>query len=305
MMRALLLSLSVFACAGASFAQVGGNAVYSQSGRPSDAARQNERQKRAEGGAPSGTSMYVEASVLMNVKADEHVAVFAVARECTEVPQCDQKVGAAIGEFSAALRQLGVGAGDIYVDFTAQNRVYGFELVETAAREKLTGFELKKNVAVRYKDKLLLDRMVSAAARAGIFDLVKVDYVVTDPNAVQQRLYEEAARIIKQKLARHEALLNVRLRQPAQVLAEKPSVYFPTEMYDSYAAFETESISQPYSDRQKYTVQNARKSRTFFFNALDADGFDHVVNPVVLEPVVQFTLFVRMKYEIEQQLARP
>ncbi len=305
MMRALLLSLSVFACAGASFAQVGGNVVYSQSGRASDAARQNERQKRAESGAPSSTSMYIEANVLMNVKADEHVAVFAVARECAEVPQCDQKVGAAVGEFSAALRQLGVGAGDIYVDFTAQNRVYGFELVETAAREKLTGFELKKNVAVRYKDKLLLDRMVSAAARAGIFDLVKVDYVVTDPSAVQQRLYEEAARIIKQKLARHEALLNVRLRQPAQVLAEKPSIYFPTEMYDSYAAFETESISQPYSDRQKYTVQNARKSRTFFFNALDADGFDHVVNPVVLEPVVQFTLFVRMKYEIEPQLVRP
>jgi uncharacterized protein YggE len=249
--------------------------------------------------------MYVDASVLMNVKADEHVAVFAVQQECAAVAECDQKMTAAVSEFSAALRQLGVAPDDIFVDFTAQNKIYGFELGETVAREKLMGFELKKNVAVRYRDRLLLDRMTTAAARSGIFDLVKVDYVVTDPGAVQQKLYEEAARVIRQKLARHEQLLNVRLRQPAQVLAEKPSVYYPTEMYDAYIAAETEHLTQHHLDRQKYAVQNARKTRTFFFNALDADGFDHVVNPVVLEPVVQFTLFLRMKYEIEPQLAKP
>jgi len=46
--------------------------------------------------------------------------------------------------------------------------------------------------------------------------------------------------------------------------------------------------------------RRARKSRTFFFNALDADGFDQVVNPVVIEPVVQFTLYLKVKYEMEQ-----
>jgi uncharacterized protein YggE len=249
--------------------------------------------------------MFVEASVLMNVKADEHIAVFGVMQECTAVPECNRKMDAAIGEFSGAARQLGVGAESIVVDFTAQNKTYGFELAEPVAREKLVGFELKKNVSVRYRDRQMLDKLVGAAAREGIYDLVKVDYVVTDPAAVQQRLYEEAARIIKMKVARHETLLNIRLRQPAQVLAERPSVYFPTEMYDSYTAFEGENIQQQHLDRQKFfTVQGARKSRTFYFNALDADGFDHVINPVVLEPVVQFTLYLRMKYEMEQQLAK-
>ena len=51
--------------------------------------------------------------------------------------------------------------------------------------------------------------------------------------------------------------------------------------------------------RGRYTVHRARKGRTFFFNALTADGFDAVVNPVVLEPVVQFTLYLKLKYEIE------
>jgi hypothetical protein len=47
-------------------------------------------------------------------------------------------------------------------------------------------------------------------------------------------------------------------------------------------------------------VQRARKSRTFFFNPLNADGFDAVINPIVIEPVVQFTLYLRVKYEVEQ-----
>ncbi|CAN5768289.1 hypothetical protein BH23PLA1_BH23PLA1_29450 [soil metagenome] len=56
--------------------------------------------------------------------------------------------------------------------------------------------------------------------------------------------------------------------------------------------------------RQRYTIQNARKSRTFFFNALDADGFDDVIDPVIVEPVVQFTLYLKVKYEVEQIKAR-
>jgi uncharacterized protein YggE len=304
MRRALLLFAVVFTTPGLCLAQVSGNVGYSQYGQGSQVARTAERTKRSEIGAPSSTSMYVEASVLMNVPADQHVAVFAVMQECAAVPECNRKMDEAVGEFSAALRRLGVAAGDISLDFTAQNKIYGFELAETVAREKLVGFELKKNVAVRYKDPLLLDKMVTAAAGAGIYDLVKVNYIVTDAGAVQQRLYEEAARVIKQKVARHEQLLNIRLRQPAQVLAEKPSVYYPTELYDSYTASESESLYQPNIDRQKYAVQGARKSRTFFFNPLDADGFDQVINPVVLEPVVQFTLYVRMKYEMEQQLAK-
>jgi hypothetical protein len=82
---------------------------------------------------------------------------------------------------------------------------------------------------------------------------------------------------------------------------ERPATYYPTQLYDSYAAFESEEI---HPDRQKYTVKTARKSRTFFFNSLDGNGFDAVVNPVVTEPVVQFTLYLKVKYEVEQPKAK-
>ena len=61
----------------------------------------------------------------------------------------------------------------------------------------------------------------------------------------------------------------------------------------------SEDVSPDYY-RERYTIQRARKSRTFFFNPLTAAGFDAVINPVVIEPVVQFTVYLKLKYEIEQ-----
>ncbi|MBV9956827.1 MAG: SIMPL domain-containing protein [Acidobacteria bacterium] len=301
MKRILILMLLTVTCAGGAWAQASGNIGYAQGGGNARA-QQNEKSKRTQGqgeAPPSATTMFLEASVLMNVKADEYVAVFGVAQECTTVPECNEKMDATINQFSTDLKGLGIGRENLYVDFAAQNKIYAYQVTSSIAKENLVGFELKKNVAVHYQDRDLLDKLIITASKAKIFDLIKVDYIVKDTNPVQSRLMDEAARIIKQKAARYEKLLDIKLLPPAQLYAEKPSIYYPTEMYDSYTAYESEEVSSDYY-REKYTVQNARKSRTFFFNPLNADGFDTVINPVVIEPVVQFTLYLKVKYEIEQ-----
>jgi len=300
MKRILLISLTSIALHGICLAQASGNAAYSQSGG-NTRAKQNERSKHVlqQGEIPpSATSMFLEANVLMNVKADEYVAIFGVLEEGATVAECNQQMDAIVSEFSGELKQLGITSDDVFVDFAAQNKIYGFQVTGTIAKERLVGFELKKNVAIHYKDKLLLDKLVIAASKSKIFDLIKVDYLVRDAAAIQGKLMDDAAEVIKQKAAIYEKLLGIKLQPPVQVYAEKPSIYFPTEMYDSYAASESEEMSSD-SDRQKYTIQGARKSRTFFFNGLNADGFDHVTNPIVIEPVVQFTLYLKVKYEIE------
>lgn len=297
--RAALLFLLTALCANICLAQASGNIGYTDAGG-NRRAEQNELNKRnAASAPPSNTSMFVEASVLMNVKADEYVATFGMAEECASVPECNQKMDATVAQFNTALKGLGIQAGDIYVDFAAQNKIYAFQIEGTIARERLVGFELKKNISIHYRDKALLDKLIVAASASRIFDLIKVDYIVSDTSAMQNRLMEEATRIVKQKVARYERLMGIRLLAPAQIYAEKPSIYFPTELYDSYTAAEAENIYPDYSDRQRYTIQRARKSRTFFFNPIKAGSFDYVINPVIIEPVVQFTLYLRVKYEVE------
>jgi uncharacterized protein YggE len=213
------------------FAQVSGNTAYSQAGGKARA-EQSERNKRAAmpGEAPpSATTMFVDVAVLMNAPADEYVATFGVSQEGTTVAECQEKMATTVKQFSDALTPLGVTSERLFVDFVAQNKIYSYRIEGNVAKEQLAGFELKKNVSIRYKDKALLDKLVTAAAGAKIFDLIKVDYVVTNPETIRDKLAEEAARIIKRKVARHERLLDIKLLPQPQVYAEKFSTYFPTE----------------------------------------------------------------------------
>lgn len=299
MKKFLFVCLLATACSCAGYAQTSGNVGYSSSGGPAGA-EQNERAKRSltkDELPPTPTSQFVEANVLMNVRANEYVAVFGVTQEGATIAECGRKMDSVVSAFSDELRRMGIPAADFYVDFIAQNRTYDYNVEGDLAKEKLAGFELKKNVSVHYRDGSKLDDLILAASKSQIFDLIKVDYIVSDPAAVQDRVTAEAARIVKQKAARLERLLGIRLGAPAQVYANKPSTYFPTNMYDSYAAYESEDVMSGYY-RQKYTIQSARKSRTFYFHGLDASQFDSVINPVITEPVVQFTVYLKVRYLI-------
>jgi len=296
-MTFLVLTLA----ARAGIAQVGGNVGYGQAGGRARA-EQNERAKRQltrEEMPPTDTSMFIDASVLMNVKADEFVATFGLAVQAETVETCQEKMIATIAAFPEALKPLGIGPEALFVDFTAQTKVYDYKVEGNLAREQFAGFELKKTVAVRYRDKALIDRLVIAASKAKVYDLVKVDYVVNDLAPIHERLAEAAAAVIKAKAARHERLLGIKHHAPPQVYAERTSAYFPCEMYDSYTAGESQAVSGGL-DRVGTTTQSLRKSRTFYYNPLSAEGFDRVIDPVVLEPVVQFTLYLKLRYELEK-----
>lgn len=74
------------------------------------------------------------------------------------------------------------------------------------------------------------------------------------------------------------------------------ATYYPTQTCDSYTAAASESLTRP-PNSLKYTVLHARKGQARFFNALDGNVFGKVINPVVIEPVVQFTLYLKVKYD--------
>lgn len=300
MKKTIILFLIIAATGSFCFGQASGNIGYSQA-YGKTRAEQNERSKRVLLPAempPGSNTIFLEASVLMNVLAEEYVAVFGLSQESPTVAECNQKMDALIQSFSENLKPLGIGSNDFFVDFAVQNQVYGYRVEGTVAKEELAGFELKKNVSIHYRDKQLLDKLVLAASRSKIYDLIKVDYVIKDPQPIQNRLMEEATAIIKQKTARYEKLLGIKTLPQPQIYAEKPSIYYPTDLYQSYTAYEAERVDRDLY-RSKYMVQDLRKNRTFFFNALNADGFDLVINPVIVEPVIQFTIYLKVKYDLE------
>lgn len=293
-MSKLLSILSLAILALPAFAQVGGGsaAFGNQRGQSgADAARANELAKR---GALPSDGKYFDAAILMNVEADEYIAVFGVSEEGKTVEAAQAKMDATLKAFSTSLSALKLTAADYNVDFVAQNRIYGYDTTDPGLlKEMVVGFEIKKNIAVRYRDKGMLEPLTKAAAKLEIFDLVKVDYVIKDMAPIRKRLLETAAEVIKAKVKEQEAILGMKVGQLELAVPGQVSFYYPSEMYSSYVAQESEDLL---GYRPNVNIQRARKPRTFYYNALSPKDYDNVINPASLEPCIQATVYVRVKH---------
>lgn len=162
------------------------------------------------------------------------------------------------------------------------------------AKERLSGFQVKKNVGVRYKDKALLEGILAAASKASIYDLVKVDYAVSDMPKVRDRLLAEAAKLIARKQESYARLLGVKMKTDS-VFQEKYNAFFPSESYSSYVAYQTGGVD---AGRDMRALEQ-RKTSTFYFNPLHTGEFDLVLDPAGAEPVVQCTLYLKVRCRLE------
>jgi uncharacterized protein YggE len=286
MKKALLILLISGLCALSAPGQESGNRNYN---------RNNDNRKPPTTGLVyNNGETVIEAYVLLNAAPDEFIAVFGASQVAATAVESNQKVNEQIGQFLSAAERLGVPRSDTFVDFITQNRVYNFSSpVDGTIREQLSGFETKKTIAVRYKDRSLLEKLLAAATQASIFDLIKVDYVINDMSRIRSRLFEEAVRVVKQKEDTYVRTLGMAIRRNA-LLQETYDTKFPAELYQTYTAYESGAVDANYESRTR--VIRERKSSTSYLEPLDRSVFDSILNSMSMEPMVQCTLYMRVLY---------
>ena len=293
-MKRVFLLIVLLLCVYSSVnAQESGNRIYGNRGYYN----QQRRQPPTNTGnlAANQYGWAIEASVITNLKPDAYVVVFGINQEAIGAAASNQKVNAKVDEFTRALRLLGIDTDDIFVDFITQTRVYDYTVNGSRATENQTGFETKKTMAIRYYRREQFERIVTAAADLQIFDLIKVDYIVKDFDGVRKRLFEEAVRVIKNKEERYIKSFGVALI-PVGLANEHYDAFYPSDSYERYQAYETgDAYAYTSSGSSSKVIQ--RKSFTFFYEPFEASRFDRVLQPVGIEPVVQFCLYLRMQYD--------
>lgn len=293
MKKAFLVVCLLFFVNSICFAQEAGNRIYGNQGY----SQQSKRSPTfADGNLMSGDHFQIGASVLLNLKPDSFVAVFGIAQEAKDADESNNKVNARIDDFLKNLGSLGVAKNDTYIDFITQNKVYDFEIKGDVAEQFLAGFETKKTVAVKYRNRDLFEKILAAATKAQIYDLIKVDYIVSDFDTVKEKLFEEATKVIKQKEARYKNAFEMTLKS-AGLAIEKYDAFYPAERYQGYQAFES-GAARTTDYRNVRTTITLRKSSTFFYEPLDATKFDKVINPIGIEPIVQFTVYLQAQYRM-------
>jgi uncharacterized protein YggE len=234
------------------------------------------------------TYQYIDARLLTSIPTRTYIAVFGLNQEAEKLEEANRRLQDQIARLRLGLTTLGVRPEDIYLDFITQTRTYDYKVKDNTARENMAGFQIKENMAIRYQDRALLDRIVPLFAQNGVYDLIKVDYETEDFAPIRARLLAEAQRIIREKEQSY-AQFGIKLT-PVSVNADIFDAFQPADAYSSYRAFETGNVDD------NYRVVERRKNSTLYFDPLEPIKFDMVLNPIGFEPQVQATYYLRVKY---------
>lgn len=227
---------------------------------------------------------------LANQKADSYTAIFNVVQLGKTAEEANAALTNRLTPFIADMLSFGVKKEDIYIDMVNFLPKFEYDVSKKLFSKKSLieipiGFELQKNMHVRFTDPAVLDRIVEAAARYEIYDIVKVDYFVKDTKAVYKQLRKASLDYFQEIKSAYKDL--VTLDSAYVVTAENTWVAYPADRYQSYQAFSAQTLDP--AQRLDAKIERVDKPVSQFYQAIPANSYDIVINPEILEPCVQFS----------------
>ncbi|MGB1205386.1 MAG: hypothetical protein ACPG5B_07065 [Chitinophagales bacterium] len=244
------------------------------------------------------SDIILSVKALANVKADAYVAIFNVTQVGKDIVEVNDLINARIKMVENAVQNEE--NATFFVDMLSFVPIYEYEVEKKIFSKKTyneipKGFEVKKNLHIQFNEATYLDSLVAMCAKAEIYDLVKVDYVSEVLGHKKQELKTQALTMLKEKQKSYEDLLGSSFRDFEKDLVDAFKVVYPVEMYQSYQAFSRSSLHP-----KKYAnVQVADKSNSTFYQSVMDKDFDLVIEPLIIEPVIQ------LMYEVKMKIKRP
>lgn len=242
--------------------------------------------------------LIVSVKGLHNVKADAYTAMFSVTQVGKTVEEVNDLLDKRISEVKNALKNQ---EEYFYVDMISFVPMY-----EYAKEKKLfskdnyneipIGFELKKNIHIRYKNSGFINELVRICSKSEIYDLVKVDYYSEQLPLLKEELASKSIELFKNKLKRYEAILGMDADTLKKEIVDGYKIVYPVESYKQYQAHSSQSLQRI----GNANVNDVKKQTTFYYNPIIDKEFDIVINPVVAEPVIQIIYEMKLKLKERQ-----
>lgn len=246
---------------------------------------------------PAANESVISVKGLANVKAEAYVAIFSI----TQVAESAEEVNDLIDRrINTSLDRIKTKKGvETYVDMISFVPVYQYNVEKKTSSKKTynevpAGFELKKNIHIKFANPSQLNDFISTLSKNEIYDLVRVDYFAGNMESIKKELIRKATLALQEKIGNLQNLLGENFGGAEKKVNDGFRVTLPTEMYRSYEAYNSSSLALT-----KFSnVNQAAKSVTSYYQPVLDKEFDFVINPVIHEPVIQ------VMYEIKLSIKR-
>lgn len=281
---------------------------------------------------PNANTVNLKAEVMMNVRATSYTAIFAAVQIGVDVFQVDSLMQQRLDQVRYALGMMGVPEDAIHVDAVSMVPTYAYKVEEKKFSKRMTevptGFEMKKNIHILFKEHAILDRIISEMAFVDIYELVKVEYNLDGMDTYFNELRDAAMKSIASKESTYNTL---KFHLTANAMSDGFTCTYPMERYKQYTAYysgaspvavkyerEFRDLNNIYvSGRgntvkvdgsltadardQHFTIQTAEKNKTIYYDRLPYNQFDKVLNADMEEPCIQFFYTLQLSYTVMTQ----
>jgi uncharacterized protein YggE len=274
---------------------------------------------------PASSSISLKAEVMMNVRATSYTAIFAATQNGRDAYEVDSLMAGRIAQVRYAMGLLGIKPEDVHIDAVSMVPTYAYKIEDKKFNKRSieipTGFEMKKNIHVLFRNHDVLDRIISEMAFVDIYDLVKIDYNIDGMQTYYEELKKAAMDVINSK---ERTYMDLKFYIETTGMSDGFSVTYPIERYKSYTAYHSGTSPQAvqyerhYRDlnnfqinsknttinidatadarNQQFVVQTAEKNRTIFYDRMPYNQFDKVINADMEEPSIQFYYTLQLTY---------
>ena len=155
-----------------------------------------------------GSDFLVRVHVLYNAAPSSYMAIFHLNQAGKKVQDIDSLMSKRVAKLIQQSQSIGLKKEDFYTDmialvpiFEKERKTFGKNYTQVPK-----GFEMQKNLHVRYKNAAQLDALFTLAAQCEIYDLIKVEYFFDSTEAANQILKNKAVQILNQKLKTYKQM---------------------------------------------------------------------------------------------------
>jgi hypothetical protein len=238
----------------------------------------------------------VDVKALQNVSATTYTALFNVSQIGPSAEMTNQLMKERIDQIKNRLNAKDITQNNIAIDVISFIPIYEIEVTKKLFSKTYTevpkGFELQQNIHIQFTKTNQFEAILEACAQSEVYNLVKVDYYIDNIQDVYKNLQDQLLKLIEEKKAYYK-VLGFDMSDYNVAIADDKYCYFPKDFYQSYQAYN--SISVEALDKSK-GVTTAKKQTSYYYQPLTYENYDVVINPSILEPVVQIGMNIKLVF---------
>lgn len=268
----------------------------------------NQNQQMTNTASNSGDYLGFSIRGIYNHKPSGYAATFAIVQVGTTAEEVDALMSAKVDAIKKSIKTIDAEV-EVITDMISFVPKYDYEVTKKLFSKKTynevpAGFEMKKNLIIKYK-KRVLDDIMSACAAQEVYDLVKVDYIINDLEGIRAKLEAKTTAMFNSKLKYYSMLSGIQLQNKHRTISESYNLMYPTESYSSYSAYSRAQL--PFEKNR--VVNNTEKNTSYYYNPVVPKNHTYVVNPEVIEPCIQIfydlSVSIKLKDDEKQQIPTP